>query len=137
MNFWKKWKITTHYFKTSSCKFEMYMHLWRKNIQSFSNNPFMTKQLGKTTMWRSRLQVFFHLVKISVRAKNINQSTPTMCSNKMKQMVLINKTLRKKKITSNQTATYYWSRQEKNQKTPSRACLLSSHPLQKLKIVLM
>ena len=36
-----------------------------------------------------------------------------------------------------QTATLYWSRQGKNQRAPSRACLSSSHPLQKLKVVLM
>ena len=46
-----------------------------------------------------------------------------------KKMVLINKTLMKKKTSLFQTATLSWSRQGKNQRNPSRACLPFSHLL--------
>ena len=46
-----------------------------------------------------------------------------------KKMVLINKTLMKKKTSLFQTATLSCSRQGKNQRNPSRACLPFSHLL--------
>lgn len=56
---------------------------------------------------------------------------------KQKKKVLIKKTLKKKETTSYQTATIFWSRQEKNLRTPSKACLPSNYPLSKVKVVLM
>ena len=55
---------------------------------------------------------------------------------KPKKMALVNNTLTRKETTLYQTATLYWSRQEKTERTPSRACLPSSHPLRMLKVVL-
>ena len=70
-----------------------------------------------------------------------------MHSMKQKKIVLIIKNAKQKKTASYQRATQtvtqillkyqtatqisnnYWSRQEKNQRTPCRACLSSSHPL--------
>ena len=73
------------------------------------------------------------------------QQTPVMSEassgnvlDKTEKMTLINETtLTRKKTTLYQTPTFYGSRQEKNQRTPSRACLPSSHPLQKLKVGLV
>ena len=56
---------------------------------------------------------------------------------KQKKKVLINKTLKKKETTLHQTATIFWSGQEKNLRTPSKACLPSNYPLSKVKVVLM
>ena len=57
---------------------------------------------------------------------------------KQKKMVLIIlKALTRMKTNSNQKTTYYWNRQEENQMIPPRTFLLSSHPLQNLKVFLM